>query len=262
VISSRWRHTIFDFARTLPSRAAGIARPLIYVAAGLLTTEQLATFSGRRWSDFGADRTHVLSGLEPWEADFYARFLRVGDRVLVVGCGSGREIIALRRQGYRADGVDPATAAVGRARAMLAELGVDAEVYVGSMESAPPTGRWDACVFSWRCYSYIPECARRVTALRAARERVGAEGQILVSYVRRNAPPRRLPRMLAALIARLSGSARRPEATDVIALESGGLHFEHQFLAGELEAEAREAGLRILDRDDGEEATAVLVAEG
>lgn len=231
---------------------------LVYAAAGLVTTEQMAALVTRRWSDFGADRPHVLAGLERWETEFYRRFLTPGERVLVVGCGSGRELIALRREGYRADGVEPAAPAVARARAVLAELAIEGDVHLGCMETTPPAGTWEACIFSWHCYSYIPERARRVAALRAARDRLPATGRILLSYVRRGAPPRRLPRMITATMARLSGSARRPEATDVVELQAGGLHFEHQFVPGEIEAEARAARLRVVHHHSAEAETAVL----
>ena len=259
---ARWRPALFEVAQTLSRAAEGASRTLVYAAAGLLTSEQLSALIARRWSEFGADRAYILSGLQPWETDFYHRFLRPGDRILVVGCGSGREVIALRRQGHRADGLEPAAPAVTRARAMLAEVGLSAEIHVGSLESAPPDRTYDTCIFSWRCYSYIPERARRVAALRAARERLMPGGRILLSYRRREAPPRRFPRAITAAVARLTGSARRPEATDVLSLQSGGLHFERQFLPGEVEAEARDAGLRLVHHESGEEAVAVLATEG
>ena len=253
-----WRTPLFTAARIASHGADALARVLVYAAAGLLTTEQVAALVTRRWEDFGADRQHMLAGLERWESEFYQRFLKQGERVLVVGCGSGRELIALRREGYRADGVELAASAVARARAILTELGIAGEVHRGSMEAAPPAGTWDACIFSWYCYSYIPERTRRVAALRAARERLPATGRILLSYVRRGAEPRSLPRAITATIARLTASARRPEATDVVELQAGGLHFEHQFVSGEIEAEARAAGLRVVHHHSAEVEMAVL----
>src|SRR5207249_241229 len=152
--------------------ADAVLSALVYTAAGLMTPDQLSALITRRWSGFGADRDYILSGLQPWEADVYHRTLRRDDHILIVGCGSGREVIALRREGYRADGLEPAAPAVARAREMLAELGVDATIHLGCLETAPPAGTWNACVFSWRCYSYIPQRGRRVAALCAARERL------------------------------------------------------------------------------------------
>ena len=37
-------------------------------------------------------------------------------------------------------------------------------------------------------------------------------------------------------------------------------HFEHQFVAGEVESEARDAGLSVIDRYGGEEEVVVLAA--
>jgi SAM-dependent methyltransferase len=245
---------------SLSHAADGALRALVYTAAGLMTPARLSALITRRWSEFGADRDYILSGLQPWEADVYQRTLRRDDHVLIVGCGSGREVIALRREGYRADGLEPAAPAVARARAMLAELGVEGTIHVGCLETAPPAGTWDACVFSWRCYSYIPERGRRLAALHAARQRLSPRGRIVLSYVHRATPVRRLPRAISAAAAWLTRSRRRPEATDVISLTAGGLHFEHQFVPGEVESEARDARLSVIEHHGGEEEVVVLAA--
>jgi hypothetical protein len=78
---------------------------LAYATAGVLTRKELGRASAGRWSDFGIDETYVLSGLFTWEENFYFRFLKPDDHVLIVGAGSGRDLIGLRRAGYRADGL-------------------------------------------------------------------------------------------------------------------------------------------------------------
>lgn len=262
-LPSSWRPALFHVAGALVRGLAGVGQTVLYGAAGLLTSEQLTALIARHWAQFGADRAYILSGLQPWEADFYHRFVRAGDRILVVGGGTGREVIALRREGYRVDGLEPSEAAVARARAMLAETGLAADIRVGTMETAPGHGPWDACIFTWRTYGYIPERARRVAALRAVRERLTPAGRILLSYARRETPPRRLPRAITAAVARLTGSGRRPQATDVLSLTGRGLHFEHQFVPGEIEGEARDARLRLVHQQSAkDEELVVLAAEG
>jgi SAM-dependent methyltransferase len=80
------------------------------------------------WEDFGQTESHVLSGLMPWEHEFYSRFLKPQDDILIVGCGSGRDLIALRRAGHRVVGLEVAPRAAAVARAMLKKHGLVAPV--------------------------------------------------------------------------------------------------------------------------------------
>jgi SAM-dependent methyltransferase len=253
---------LFEGCRALARGLDVVSRTLVYTAAGMLTREQLQEAITRRWSHFGHSQAFVLSGLYPSEAAFYHRFLQRGDHILVVGSGSGRDLIALLKEGYRADGLEPAELAAERARVMVAEAGVHSNIRVGSMEASPPDRAFDVYIFSGLCYGYIPERRTRVAALAAARARLAPGGRILLTYVPRTTPVRRTPRLIAAVAARLTASGRHPEATDVMSLELGGLHFEHQFLAGEIEAEARDARLDIAFHEIGDDGGVIALVIG
>ena len=56
-----WRPALFDVVQMLSRAVDGVARTLVYGAAGLLTNEQLSALIARRWSEFGADRAYILS---------------------------------------------------------------------------------------------------------------------------------------------------------------------------------------------------------
>jgi len=47
----------------------------------------------------------------------------------------------------------------------------------------------------------------------------------------------------------------------VIMFEHGGLHFEHQFVPGEIESEVAEAGLRIAAHQVGDDGLIMLMAD-
>lgn len=182
----------------LGSRAFACAAP------GLLSAAELRAAIARGWEEFGASDDYVLSGLHPWEQALYPRFLRTDDRVLVVGCGTGRDLIALRRAGYRADGLECASAAARTARVHLARLGLEGEVVDGSVESAA-LGHRDAVILSWYVYSYIPGRAARVAVLDRIRRHLHPGGRILLSYLLRDdrdRAARRLLAMAAAIAAR------------------------------------------------------------
>lgn len=57
-----------------------------------------------------------------------AGHLRAGARIAVPGCGAGWEVAELARLGFVVTGIDYAPAAIGRARDLLVEQGLSAEV--------------------------------------------------------------------------------------------------------------------------------------
>src|SRR5438094_471755 len=159
VTMSAWRWGVYRVSYYVGRGLIRAARLLAYATAGVLTRKELGRAAAGRWSDFGIDETYVLSGLFTWEENFYFRFLKPDDHVLIVGAGSGRDLIGLPRVG-RPAGVD------------------------------------------WT-----------------------------------------------------------PLPTDVIMFEHGGLHFEHQFLPGEIEYEAQSAGLTIAAHQVGDDGLIMLMAD-
>ena len=222
------------------------SRALMHLAAGVLRRPELAWAIGRRWQDFGVRESHVVSGFSSWERDFYGAFLKPGDSVLVVGSGTGRELVALARDGHAVSGLELSERSTAIARSLLTRYGLSASLTVGSVEEVTPSGPFDVILFSWFCYSYIPGRSARIEALRRVGDRLAPGGRVLISYVPSDTPPRRLPLSLLALVASLSRSGWRPEPTDVVSLVGAGLHFEHQSLAGEVDAEAAAAGFDVL----------------
>lgn len=236
-----------------------------YAAAGAARLADLTSSIEREWDRSGAEEWegYVASGLMPWERDFYPRFLRAGDRVLVIGCGTGRDLLAFLEHGYRAEGVDVGPGCTAAARRLLGKRGFEAPIYTGAIETLALPGRYDAFVFSWFCYSYIPQSARRVHVLRTLAEHLTPGGRILVTYVPARTPPRHLPIRLARLVGWLVRSDWRPEPGDVLQVAERGrgfLHYEHRFGPGEIEDEGRAAGLTVTFHEAADEGTAVLVA--
>jgi SAM-dependent methyltransferase len=260
----------------LASSFGGLARTLeraatasTYVAAGLLRFEALERHMATNWRHFGLAQSDpdVAEGLFAWEQRFYARFMTAGERVLVVGCGSGRDLVPLLEQGYRAEGLEPVAACAERARARLTARRLTAEIHVADIATAALPGLYDVMIFSWFCYSYLPLRARRLAVLRKARAHLATGGRILIPYVLAAPAARRLPWQLARLAARLSRSDWRPEYGDVFLprADTGCIHYEHRFRPEEIEAEARDAGLAVTWHEhdgDGNLALRVARADG
>lgn len=214
------------------------------------------------WSRFVTDPEEIASGLDPAEAAVVARFIGATDRVLVIGCGTGRDVIPLARMGCEVVGVDPVAHAVTTARRELERRGLAASIVEGYFEDASVPGTFDVILFSNLCYSYIPERARRTNVLRKAAGLLSPGGRILVTHLAARSPfrTRRLWSMRA--VARLTRSDWRPEAGDHLVPISGArarFGFEHFFAPGELEQEAADAGLLVLPHREHPHARPLLV---
>lgn len=256
-----WRWAIFQASRFAGHTLTATTRVLAYASVGLLNRDQLGRAIAGRWARWGLDERYALQGLFGWEEPFVRKFLKPDDRILIVGSGSGREVIALRRDGYNVEGLEPAAAAAELSREIMTKAGVQAHVRIGGIETVALDGHFDLFIFSWYCYSYIAHRPTRVAALRSARAHLAPGGRIILSYIVGEPIPKRLPITLAALVARVSGAGWRPEKNDVVSFEPGGLHFEHHFAPGEIEDEAREAGLQVAALQLGDDGLIALIAD-
>jgi SAM-dependent methyltransferase len=256
-----WRWAVFQVSRFVGHVLTTATRALAYGSVGLLKREQLGRAIAGRWSRWGLDERYALQGLFGWEEPFVRRFLKPDDRILIVGSGTGREVIALRRDGYDVEGLEPATAAAELSREIMKKAGVEARIRIGGIETVEIDGNFDLFIFSWYCYSYIAHRPTRVAALRAARAHLAPGGRIILSYIVGEPIPKRLPITMASLAARLSRAGWTPEKSDVVSFEPGGLHFEHHFGPGEIEDEAREAGLKVAALQLGDDGLIALIAD-
>ncbi len=240
-----------------------VATLWFYAAAGALRLADLRAAIQREWDRSGEPEWggYIASGLMNWERDFYLSFLKPDDRVLVVGCGTGRDLLALLQLGYRAEGLDVAPGCTATAGRFLQNRGFHTPVYTGAIETFDLPRRFDAFIFSWFCYSYIPQSETRIRVLRKLRDHLNPGGRILVSYNPGKRAPRRLPIRLTQLVAWLSRSDWRPEYGDHVSIQGRHiLHYEHQFTREELEGEARAAGWSVAFHETAEESRAVLAA--
>ena len=248
----------------------GLARALdrgvtasTFLAAGLLRLDTLGDHAAENWRHFGLGQTEadIAAGLFEWETTFYGRFLRPGDRVLLVGCGSGRDLVALLAHGHRVEGLEPVAACAALARARVARQGLTTEIHVADITTTPPPGIFDVVIFSWFCYGYIPLRDRRIAVLGAVREHLAPGGRVLISYALGAPPPRRLPWRLARLAAQVSRTDWRPEYGDVFLSrhDTGRIHFEHRFQPDEIEHEARTAGLAVAFHEHPSDGNLALV---
>jgi SAM-dependent methyltransferase len=228
-------------------------RALTYVAAGTLSREELWRSTLPHWDRFNAS-DDADTRLFDWEERLFGAWLRPRDRILLVGCGTGRDLVALLQRGHEVEGLDPARAALQVAETRLARHGLHATLHCGAAEEAALDGPFDAVVLSWYCYGYIVGAAARHAALTRLRRALAPGGRILLSYLVDGAAAGGALRLSAVRLgARLAGGWR-PEPGDVVwADDAGHFHYEHLFGAADIEAEARTAGCVVLCHERGGE---------
>lgn len=220
----------------------------------------LATRSQRHWEWFGNQPTQRGYALMDWEQRFYASALHDNDELLLIGCGSGRDLVALLRQGHSVDGVEPAPGCVALAKQALRDHHLQAQIFPDPIETHTFGKRYDAAIFSWCTYCYLVSSNDRISVLQRLRRALKPSGRILLSYVVRAPSPTpggmRLTRWLGPLLrsdiaweigARVATHHRLP-------------FFERTFLPSEIAAEVQQAGLRIEFHQEAEKGLGVLLA--
>lgn len=182
------------------------------------------------------------SGLFDWERDAIARHFRPGSRLLLAGCGGGRELLPLARDGFVVDAFDPNAEYVALARRTLEEQGLPGQVLQAEPSVVPAkfAGRYDGFVLGWVVYAHIVGRNQRLAFLRELRRRATAGAPLLLSFWVRRASSRRerMQHAVARLVARLSFNPRRPEAGDDLNQQA----FVHWFDEAGIGSELREAG--------------------
>jgi SAM-dependent methyltransferase len=238
------------------------ARLTDYLAIGTRQLSDMRDDSLRTWQAFYERHRSHDARLLPWEIDFADRFLRPGDKVLLIGCGSGRDLLPLAVRHCAVTGIDPVRSSLDIARRMLAERGLTASLIEGFFEDASIAGTFDAVIFSYYCYSVIPESRTRVAMLRKAATVLSAGGHIVISVGSNTPRPHRILVRMGQLSAALCGSDWRLEPGDLVWNNREGrpsYSYTHAFEPGEIEREASTAGLTVVFQRQAEDNTIVTV---
>ncbi len=231
---------------------------LTAAAAGICGAETLVERTSRDWD---LDQTYglqeapmVFAGLMEWERKLVG-YLKPGGIIGIIGCGACRDLIGFARLGFTVDGLDISPRAIQNAKAYLAEAGITADLYCADIvDFTFPRECYDAFLFSWYTYSYIPHADRRVRALQSLRFRLTPPGTVILSFVPRVRERLEMGR-IAHWIGRVTLNPHPPSDGDVF---GNRLSYEHRFTRQEIEQEARAAGFDVVDYEDRRMAVAAL----
>ncbi|HEX6886287.1 MAG TPA: class I SAM-dependent methyltransferase [Planctomycetota bacterium] len=172
----------------LERAAVRARRPVDVLRAALLSTaekdgERARLYRGKAIQDFTAQEENVRSGLTLLEEVLLARHPLAG-RVLVLGCGPGREALVLARRGCAVTGLDREAGMLARARELAQAAGLAIEYREGEATAFQLAGEpFDAVVVFSGLYNMVQPRARRVALLGASRAHLRPGGRVLLTYL-------------------------------------------------------------------------------
>jgi len=214
---------------------------------GSLSADDLDGITGDhyRQSQEYASPEHNQRGLFDWETAVVNQYFQPGSRILVAAAGGGREVLALRRAGFQAEGFDCSRALVRASDAIFDGLGAPrgvAHCTSGEVPSGPAL--YQGLIVGWSGYTHIPTRHRRIAFLGNLRNRALPGAPLLISFFPREGSSRyenlnywtaRICRFL------LRGRKEESELGDHL-----GWCFTHTFTREEIEGELRAAGFRLV----------------
>src|SRR5262249_8545821 len=110
------------------------ARVCTYAAAGALPFAGLRRAIEADWRTFNDDPESMNAGLFPAERRFIEQRVAPGSRILLVGSGTGRELIALSAGGFHVTGIEPVPRTRDLCCRALASRQLDADLRRGYIE--------------------------------------------------------------------------------------------------------------------------------
>ena len=224
------------------------ARVSIYAAAGALTLAELRHAIEADWQAFNDDEESMNAGLFAAERSFIDQHVASGSRILLVGSGTGRELIALATAGFRVTGVEPVPRTFDLCRRTLASKRLEADFRPGYIEDVALDGDvFDVAMFSFFVYSLIPASSRRVAALKKVARAVTPDGLVLVSFMTDGAPSPWLTRIARGVGAVTRADWRLEPGDAIYRTSPGALRFEHIFTPRQIGEELTAAGLSPIE---------------
>lgn len=209
-----------------------------------LRDDELEDLSSRLYH---ASPYHRGDRIEAWEDRWWSASLpRPPARVLVGGCGAGREILWLVERGYSVEAFDPAASLVRVAKQRLqGRARIEVDDYRHFIGTCQGRGPYDAILLGWGSFSHVLSASTREALLQVC-SALCPHGPILLSWLAAAGPARhgragrsgaRVGRMLGAV----RGTPARQGGVDVLLPHAGPAHL---FEEDEIREFARRVGRR------------------
>lgn len=212
-----------------------------------LNPDDLNSVTAKRYSEsqYYASTGHNISGLFDWEKVALERYFRPGSRVFVAAAGGGREVLALCKEGFDAEGFECSLPLVHASQKMLSQFGGASRVTHCPPDAVPDgPSVYEGLIVGWTAYMHIPTDARRILFLQALRRRAVPQSPVLISFLIQNSNANsdvavlRTAKFFQFFVGRQND---RLELGDHI----NGRTYMHWFTRDQIESEMRSSGFRI-----------------
>lgn len=235
------------------------------LAVASLTRAEIDRLGVSEWEAFGRDNPveHPFS----WEANLFARGIRPGDSILVVGAGGGRDVLPLLAKGHAVTALDIAPLALRALSERASGRGLTVGIIQASIvEARLPGEAFDVVLFSWFCFSYLHGAAERRASLANSESALRPGGRILLSYPFRGDSRPEAPRApwVVRVVSRLLGGMESEPGDDFIVSGTTlrpSVFFSHPFLPRDIEDEVKALGFSVAFHDQSASGVGVLVLE-
>lgn len=237
---------VFAYDRSLRRILAALESIHTGLLLGLLRRDALDRMTQQSYRERAlyVDDTYNASGLFDWERQAVAQHFHAGSRLLLPGCGGGRELVALARDGFRVDAFDPNEDYVALAASTLRKQGLPGRALPAPPGTLPAELErvYDGAIVGWGMYTHVIDRDARVALLRELHDRLIDDAPLLLSFWTRgeDSRRRRLQHTMAVIAAACSFNARRPESGDDLSQQA----FVHWFDQAEISSELQDAGFR------------------
>jgi len=229
---------------------------------GFLSADDLDAITSGHYaqSQEYASPEHNQRGLFDWEAAAINQYFQPGSRILVAAAGGGREILALRRAGFQADGFDCSLTLVQAGSALFDRLGEGRGVALSAAGEVPSgPALYQGLIVGWTGYTHIPTRRRRIAFLDGLRNRALPGALVLISFFPREGSSR--CEKLNYWTARVSRFLFRGRNEESELGDHLGWCFSHNFTRDEVDDELRTAGFRPVYYSEVGEGHAVGISE-
>jgi hypothetical protein len=251
--ADRWFHSLLRLMTALHEG----------VWLGCLSADDLNAITAKHFdeSQFYASDEHNLSGFSDWEPPLLERYFRPGSRLLVAAAGAGREIIALRKAGFDAEGFECSLPLVRAGEKLFIQLGEPKCLTYCPPDSVPAgPAIYDGLIVGSSAYTHIPTKQRRIAFIQALRQRALPHSPLLISFFTRQTHSYEFVAYRTATLTRffLRGNKELYPGDHI-----EWSRYVHRFTRDEVAAELKTAGFRVAHYSGEEDGSgqAVGIAE-
>jgi len=204
------------------------------------------------------DKEYNRRGLWAWEERVLTEHFAECDRLILIGAGGGREVLALLRLGYQIDGFESHPALVAAANSLLQEEGFDTSVGLVQRDESPNTKTtYDGIIVGWGAYMLVQSRRHRITLLKQLRALTHRQCPILLSFYWRSGSPSASYKMSAFLANMIRRTTNREPIDVGDWLAPAYVHF---FTRDEIASELSEGGFLLVHYSTAEYGHAVGIA--